>query len=179
MKYLIFALLMISAAATTQAQDRWLYWKYKDYDGSITFTVPRVAIGTGSLFIKQKSERKMLRRVHKVRTMIFEDGSPLADRDIKRFTNKAKRHHLEEIVTVRNGKTHVRVLAKTTRRNALRKVVVFVNSPDDGFVMVSVKGKIKMTDVNQLFTKFNGKKGGGQNGKKIIPDLLKIDTGKA
>jgi hypothetical protein len=86
MKYLLFALLTISVAATTQAQDRWLYWKYKDYDGSVTFTVPRVAIGTGSLFIKQKSERKMLRRVHKVRTMIFEDGSPLADQDIKRFT---------------------------------------------------------------------------------------------
>jgi hypothetical protein len=73
----------------------------------------------------------------------------------------------------------VRVLAKTTRRNALRKVVVFVNSPEDGFVMVSVKGKIKMTDVNKLFTKFNGKKGEDKSGKKIIPDLLKIDTEKA
>ena len=177
MKYLLFCLLFISIGATIQAQDRWLYWKYKDYDGSLTFTVPRVAIGTGSLFLKQKSERKMLRRVHKVRTMIFEDGSPLVDRDIKKFTRKAKRRHLEEIITVRDGKTHVRVLAKTTRSNALRKVVVFVSSPDDGFVMVSVKGKIKMSDINQLFTKFNGKK--GKDGKKIIPDILKIDTEKA
>ena len=178
MNKILFCLLFIGFAATSQAQDRWLYWKYKDYDGSISFTVPRVVIGTGSLFIKQKSDRKMLRRVHKVRTMIFEDGSPMKDRDIKKFTRKAKRRNLEEIVTVREGKTHVRVLAKTTRRDALKKVVVFVSSPEDGFVMVSVKGKVKMSDVNKLFKKYVNKKGGGKE-KDIIPDILKIDTEKA
>ncbi len=178
MKHLLFCLLFLGVTLTAQSQDRWLYWKYKDYDGSMSFTVPRLAIGTGSLFLKQKSERKMLRRVHKVRTMIFEDGSPLNDRDLKKFMRKAKRHHLEEMITVRDGQTHVRVLAKSTRRNALKKVVVFVNSPDDGFVMVSVKGKIKMSDVNKLFSKFKGKKGDGSD-DKIIPDILHLNTEKA
>ncbi len=154
MKKILFFLLFLAVATGTQAQDRWLYWKYKDYDGGINFTVPRIAIGAGSLFAKHQDERKLIRRVHKVRTLVFENGSPLSERDLRKFNRKAKRRHLEEIITIRDGKTRVQVLAKD-RRNALRKVVVFVNDPEDGFFMISLKGKFKINEINKLIKKYN------------------------
>jgi hypothetical protein len=176
MKPILFCLIFLSAALTSQAQDRWLYWKYKDYDGGMNFTVPRLAISTGSLFIKEKSDRKMLRRVHKVRTLIFEDGSPMSERDIKKFAKKARRRHLEELITVREGKTHVRILAKE-RRSTFRKVVVLVSSPEDGFIMVSLKGKLRFSDINKAFQKI--KSDGDKPGKNILPNMIKIPTEKA
>ena len=176
MKHLILSLALLFAALTAQSQDRWLYWKYKDYNGSVSFMVPRIAVGTGSLFLKEKSDRKMLRRVHKVRTMIFEDGTPVTSRDIRRFDRKAKRNHLEEIIMVRDGKTHVKILAKT-RRSTLKKVVIFVNSPEDGFVMVSLKGKIRMADLNALIKKFGSDKNKKHDFK--IPEIIKIPTDRA
>ena len=172
MKNILFCLLFLAVATGLQSQDRWLYWKYKDYDGGINFTVPRMAIGAGSLFAKERTERKMIRRVHKVRTLVFENGSPMTERDMRKFNRKAKRRNLEEIVTVREGKTRVQVMAKD-RRNSLRKVVIFVNDPEDGFFMVSLKGKIKIGDVNKLIKKFN------KTDKKIkipVHDRAQVET---
>lgn len=45
------------------------------------------------------------------------------------------------MVTVRDGKTRIEVMAKE-RRNRIRKVVVFVSNPEEGFFMVSLKGKL-------------------------------------
>ncbi len=170
MKHILFCLLFLSAAFAAQSQDRWLYWKYKDYDGGKNFTVPRFAIGAGSVFLKEKGERKMLRSLHKVRTLIFEDGSPLSGRDLKRFNRKAKRNGLEEIITVREGKMRVQIMAKN-KGNMLKKVVVFVNDPEDGFFMISVKGKLKITDVNKLLKKYHKK---GKPIKTMIPEFAGI-----
>ncbi|MEY3240764.1 MAG: hypothetical protein RIR11_2202 [Bacteroidota bacterium] len=170
MKHILFCLLFLGTAFTAQSQDRWLYWKYKDYDGGMNFTVPRLAIGAGSVFLKEKGERQMLRRLHKVRTLIFEDGSPLSGRDLKRFGRKAKRNGLEEIVTVREGKMRVQIMAKN-KGTTLKKVVVFVNDPEDGFFMISIKGKLKITDVNKLLKKYNKK---GKPIKTMIPEFAGI-----
>lgn len=176
MRYLLFCLVILFSAGQLSAQDRWLYWKYKDYSGGINFSVPRLAIGAGSLFLKERSERKLMRQVHKVRTLVFEDGNPLSGRDIRRFERKARRRHLEDLIMVRDGSTHVHIMAKE-RRQALRKVVVFVSSPEDGFVMVSIKGKIKFADMNRIIGKIAKDKDGSI--QKSLPSVIKIPTDRA
>lgn len=170
---LLFFILLTATIFRVEAQDRWLYWKYKDFDGGINFSIPRLLIGTGAAFLEEREDRKMMRRLHKVRTLIFEEGSPLSERDIRKFTRKARRRHLDEILTVREGKTHVRILAKE-RRSVLRKVVVFVSSPEDGFVMVSLKGKLRLDDINKALRKI--KKDEEHPDKVLIPDFIKIPS---
>jgi Domain of unknown function (DUF4252) len=170
MKNLMLCLLLIGATANQiAAQDRWLYWKYKDYDQSFSFTIPRLAISTGALFVSEREERRMVRRIHKVRALIFNESSPVTQRDMKKFFRKAKRRNLEELITVRDGKTHVSVLAKT-RKDALRKVVILVNSPDEGSVLVSVKGRMRWKDILRTIEKIDEKDG---NGNQHIPKVLK------
>jgi hypothetical protein len=112
MKTLLISVCLFFLANTLSAQDAWLYWKYKDYDG-MALTVPGWLVDAGSWFLPEKMERKMLRKVDKVRFMLFEDGlNPVTDRDMKRFTRKAHRKHLEDLVVVRDGTTHVRVMGK-------------------------------------------------------------------
>jgi hypothetical protein len=155
MKNIVFCLFFLSFFANTAAaQDGQLYWKYKDYDG-INFTVGRTVFDIASLFAEEKEERRLLSRIKKVRLLVFEDHCPITDRDLRKFERRAKRRHLEELVTVRDGKEHVRILAKE-RRGALRKVVVFVKTPEE-FVMVGLKGTIRWNEISKLMDEHGGK----------------------
>jgi hypothetical protein len=155
MKNIIFCLFsLLFFARSAAAQDGQLYWKYKDYDG-INFAVGRAIFDIASLFAEEKEERRLLSRIKKVRLLVFEDHCPIKDRDLRKFERRAKRRHLEELVTIRDGKDNVRILAKE-RRGALRKVVVFVKTPEE-FVMVGLKGTIRWNEINDLIDEYGSK----------------------
>lgn len=173
MKNLLSLLLFCFLATAAGAQDRGLYWKYKDYDGAITVTVPAWAMHVGSWFLNDKADRKLVRKLHKVRVMVFQDGSPITKGDWNRFNRKASRRNLNELVTVRDGKTHVKVLGKD-RGGALRKVVVIVDSPEDGFVLVSMRGKLRWDDINRIIRKYDKEEKGGDK----VPQVVKLPTSR-
>lgn len=158
------------------AQDFGLYWKYKDYDGAIAVSVPRWATFLGASFLDQKEDRKLVRKVRKVRVLFFEGQSPFSQKDLKRFAKKAKRRGLDELVMVRSGKTYVNILAKE-RRGAIKKVVVLVKSPE-GSGIVSVKGKFKLSELNRVIEK-SAKESKNKEGKQGIPNLPKVPVIRA
>ena len=169
MKTIIISFLLMLCASTAKSQDYGLYWKYKDYDG-ISLTIPSVAIDIGTWFVDEKTDRMLMRKVDKVRVMVFEDYSPITERDLKKFDRRAKRRHLDDMIYVREGKTRVRIMVKE-RRNIIRKVVVFVNSPE-AFVMVSVKGHLRLDDINRVLEKYGKEK--KKDGEPIVPPNIKI-----
>lgn len=175
MKSFIVSLLLLSCILPTQAQDFGLYWKYKDYDG-ISLTAGRAVFDIASLFVKKEQGGDLLHRVQKVRVMVFQDHSPITDRDMRRFDRKAKRRHLEDMVMVREGKTHVRIMAKD-RGKALRKLVVFVRTPDES-VFVSVKGKLRWDDLEKILEEYGGDAMKGKKGKAVPPVVKKLPVSR-
>lgn len=174
MKTLFLCLGLLYGITSLQGQDYGLYWKYKDYDG-IALTVPSVAIDIGSWFVDEKTERVLLRKVNKVRVMYFEHGeNPVTERDLRRFDRKAKRRHLDDMIFVRHGKMRVRVMAKE-HRNAIRKVVVLVQSPEE-FAMVSIRGKFRWDDINRVIEKYG--KTAKKEGKPLVPAAVKIPVSR-
>ncbi|HLP95879.1 MAG TPA: DUF4252 domain-containing protein [Saprospiraceae bacterium] len=160
----------ILLATGLHAQDYGLYWKYKDYDGGIAVSIPRWATFVGSAFMDEKEERQLVRKIHKARVLFFEDGSPFSQRDLKKFHRKARRRHLDELVTVRSGKTHVSVLAKS-RRSTIRKVVVLFSS-EEGAGLVTVKGNFNLNEINRVIEKSS--KGNKKDKEFSIPNLPKV-----
>jgi len=175
MKSIIISLLLLFVGHfSLQAQDAWLHWKYKDYDG-IAFTAGRAVFDVASFFVKDEDGGQLLSRVSKVRVLVFQDRSPITDRDMRRFERKASRHHLEDIVMVRDGKTHVRVMAKD-RRSALRKLVVFVRTPEES-VLFSLKGNLRWNDLQSLIDQYGGDHIKNKD-KKVIPPLVKVPVSR-
>ena len=163
--FLFFFIFLITKGL--QAQDFGLYWKYKDYDGAIGISVPRWATFIGSAFLDEKADRKMLRKVRKARVLFFEDGSPFKERDLKRFARKAKRRNLDELLTVRSGKTRVMVHVKS-RGSTVRKLVVLFNSPE-GAGLITVKGRFKLNELNKVIEKTQ--KDGDKNHLPNLPNI--------
>ena len=176
MKTIPFFIAIFLTANALQAQDFGLYWKYKDYDGAIAVSVPRWATFVGSAFIDEKADRQLVRKIRKARVLFFEDQSPFSERDLKRFVRKSKRRGLDELVTVRSGKTHVRVLAKS-RRSIIKKVVVLFSSPE-GAGLVTVKGRFRLDELNRVIEKSN-KEGKKKDGNPAIPNLPKVPVIRA
>ena len=153
MKKFLFCLALLLPTVFLQAQDYHLYWKYKDYDGAISLSVPGYLVDIASWFVEEKTERKALRHINKVRALIFaeDNPSPVTAVDLQKFRRKANRRHLDELMTIRDGNTHVQIWGKE-RRAALRKLVVLVQSPDE-FVLLSVKGHIRIQDLTKMMDK--------------------------
>lgn len=172
MKGIIFCTALLLAGYAIQAQDYGLYWKYKDYDGAIAVSLPDFVIEMGSWFIKEDDGRKVIHKVNKARALVFADNqNPITDRDMRRFARKAKRRHLEDLVMVREGKTHVRVMVKE-RGKAIRKLVVLVNTEEE-FALVTIKGNLRWNDLNKVIEKY-GKDTPLKGKKDVVPDILKI-----
>lgn len=108
--------------------------------------------------------------------MYFENGdNPVSERDLRKFERKAKRRHLDDLIFVRSGKTRVRVLAKE-RGNAIRKVVVLVQSPEE-FAMFSIKGRFRWEDINRVIEKY-GKDAKKKDGKPLVPPTIKVPVSR-
>jgi len=176
MKTIQFFIAIFLTANAVQAQDYGLYWKYKDHDGAIAVSVPRWATFAGSAFIDEKADRKLVRKIRKARVLFFEDASPFSQRDLKKFVRKSKRRGLDELVTVRSGKTHVRVLAKS-RNSTIKKIVVLFSSPE-GAGLVTVKGRFRLDEINRVIEKSN-KEGKKKDGDPKIPNLPKVPVIRA
>ena len=177
MKNIFLGLLSLLAVQFASAQDAGLYWKYKDYDGAIAVTVPRFAVHIGSWFLEERADRKFVQKLGKVRVLLFEDGSPVTERDNRRFARKAKRRGLEELIVVRDGQTHIRVMAKERNNGkGIRKVVVFVNSPE-GFALVSVRGRLRYDDLSRILQEYGGKKNPSDN-PSTDPGVIKVPVSR-
>ena len=167
----LFVAVFVLLFQTVQAQDYGIYWKYKDYDGAIAVSAPGWVAKLGSLFIDKNEGRDLVRKIRKVRVLVFEDQSPITTSDFKRFARKAKRHHLDELLTVRDGKTRVQVFGKM-RHNSIKKVVVMFDAPGDGSGMVSLRGNFNVKDLTKTIEKVGKKSKNGE--KPIVPPVMKI-----
>jgi hypothetical protein len=176
MKHILLLIAVLGiGAASLQAQDRGLYWKYKDYDGAITVSLPEFAIEMGSWFVQDDGTRDVISKINHVRVLVFTEGNnPIRAKDMRKFHKKARRRHLEELMAIRDGSTRVSILGKD-RRSILKKVVVLVNTPDE-FVLVSVRGRLDLSNISGLVNTYTKK---GQKKEGIsAPDIIKIPTKK-
>ena len=171
MRFFLFSICLL-LSLPGRAQDGNLYWKYKDYDGAIAFTVPGVFAKIGSLFVKDKDMRRLLRHTGKTRILVFEDKpSPVSERDLNRLARQTRQSGgLDDLIFVRDGDTRVQVMGKVGEKK-LRKLVFLVNEPGT-FAFISVKGRFRYDDINRIIQRHS--KDALKKGKKPkVPMVVK------
>jgi hypothetical protein len=170
-----FSCLLTLLFLHTQAmsQDGRLYWKYKDYDGAKALRIGGWTPKFASLFIKGKEERRLTRRMGKVRFLHFEDqDNPVRDSDINRLVRRTSNEGgLQELIMVRDGNTRVHVLGKE-RGGIIRKMVVLVQEPES-FTFVSLKGRLRFKDIQAVIDK-HSKKTIKKGTRPKIPAVIKV-----
>lgn len=158
MKNLLLIIFLCSFSISAQSQKRTIknfYHQHKKEEGMRNFVIPGflVWLGTGvaNEIVDEEEAKIFLKFAKKFKTMRFlaqEDGNSITQEEYNQLVAGAKKGNYEELISVKDkGKTfHIMGRGK---KDKLKNLLILVSS-EDTFVMMSMKTKIKVKDLNRL-----------------------------
>lgn len=160
MKRIALAAALLGAlffSARAQPSVRAIYRAHKRADGdNFHFMLPRPVFWLGSLFLKSRDERKLLRSVRNARILVIDGGSSISPLDMAQMLHRAEKAGFEPLLTIKNGPTRVSINVKE-RKNKIRGL--FITMVDEGdFVLLSLKTKLDMKNVERLLERLSKEK---------------------
>jgi hypothetical protein len=135
----------------------------------IHFFVPGAIFKIGSLFGRDRVERRLIRSIGTTRFLIIEEGSKVTSEEINKMIRRAEKSGLEPLLEVRDGRdTHLAVSVKE-RRGKIRRILLTVRDGDE-FVLIRMKCRVRYEDLSKIIEKTTVKTG------KKLPVLPKIES---
>ena len=166
MKNLLLLITLFCISLSASAQNRSIknfYHKYKRYDNTRNFVLPGFLIwfGTGIANEMTTDEEakiflKFAKKFKTMRLLVMEDENQVTAEDFNKLINGAKKANYEELIRVSDKGTKVHIFGRG-KSDKLKNLLILV-SEEDTFVMMSMKTKIRVKDLNRL-----------------IKDLIKLD----
>jgi Domain of unknown function (DUF4252) len=151
---LFICFFLLAENASAQPGIRRIYRKYKRQGTENThFMLPRPIFWVGSLFPKRRDERKLVRSVRNVRILAIEDGATITPNETRKMLARAEASGYEPLLTVREHNTRVAIHAKE-RKGKIRGLFIVVHEADE-FVLISLKTRLKYSDVEALLTRLS------------------------
>ncbi len=137
------------------------YKKYKKKKNTVNFTIPGwlidIGAGIGKLAVDEPEEKaalKLAKKIQKVRILVIEEGNPTQKKDrVKLIRNLQVKDTFDPLLQVRDGEMNVQIMVRE-KKEKLKNFFILVNEPDE-FVMLSLKTKLKMKDINKLINLLN------------------------
>jgi hypothetical protein len=153
----LLLILCVSAVLPAQRGIRSIYRKHKRAGTeNVHFMVPRPAFWIASIFPRHRDERKLVRAVKNVRLLVAEGEVNMSTEETKKMLKRAESAGYEPLLFVRDGNTRVSINAKE-RKGRIRGLFIVVQEPDE-FVLISMKTKLRITDVEKLIKRMNEEK---------------------
>jgi hypothetical protein len=152
-----FLLLSFCAVLSAQRGVRSIYRKYKrSGTENVHFMLPRPAFWVASIFPKHRDERKLVRTVKNIRLLVAEGDVDISPAETQKMLTRAEAAGFEPLLFVRDGNTRVSINAKE-RKGKIKGLFIIVQEPDE-FVLISLRTKLKMSDLDALITRMNEEK---------------------
>lgn len=158
MKNLLLLLFILMLPFCTQAQNRSIknfYHKYKRSENTTNFVLPGFLVwfGTGiANEITDDEEAKLFLKFAKkfktMRLLVMEEGNVVTAEDYKKLVQGARSSNYEELISIKDKGQDIRIMGRG-KKDKLKNLLVLVSS-EDGFVMMNMKTKIKVKDLNRL-----------------------------
>ncbi len=155
---LIFSILMLPLAMNSQSRSiNRFYNTYKHHEDVRNVSIPGWLIRLGATIAKShvdepeaKAALKLAKKVKKLKLLVMENVNPVDKKDLDRlYAEATSREGFEDMVFVKEGNTRVNMLIRTKKDDIIRNLLILV-SEENEFVMVSLKTKLKMEDLNEL-----------------------------
>jgi len=154
----LFFVFIFSFSAHSQKAINQFFYKYRPMAKSTKFTVPGWLIGVGTGIAKTqtkdedaKEALRIVNGIKKMRLLVIEEDSPFQSGDVKQMIKSLKKDGFEELISVKEDETDVRIVLRE-KKDEIRNLLIVVSEPDE-FVMVSLKTKLKLSDLKNLIQK--------------------------
>ncbi|MEM6965529.1 MAG: DUF4252 domain-containing protein [Bacteroidota bacterium] len=158
MKNLLLLICLVSISWSAAAQNRSVknfYHKYKRYEDTRNFVLPGflVWLSTGianEITTDQEAKvfLKFAKKFKKMRFLVMEDGNQITADDYNKLIAGAKKENYEELISIKNKGANIQIMGRG-KKDRLKNLLVLV-SEEDTFVMMNMKTKIRVKDLNRL-----------------------------
>ncbi len=157
MKKLSYVLLLLILPAMLVAQNRSInkfYRMHKKDAGATNISLPgwilKLGAGIGKRYVndEEKELLKYVKHIKKMKVLVMEDGSTVSKEESKKFMNSIRKKGMQDLIYIKDDETNVSIMVQE-KKNTIRKLLIFVRD-DEELVMLSLKTKLKMEDINNL-----------------------------
>ncbi len=137
------------------------YNKYKNMEDVTDIKLQGWVLKLASTFADEGDTEKLLKKITHLRVMIMDDGNLVKADEYKSLIKSVKKDRFEELMQIKEDGNKIDFFIRE-KGEAVTDVLIMVNSPD-GFVLLSLEGALKFSDLRHLEIDVEG----GENFKKI------------
>jgi hypothetical protein len=144
------------------------YNKYKKLENVTDIKLQGWVLKLASNFADEEEAEQMLKKITHLRVLVMEDGNLVSKQEYRQLKNDVKKNSFEELFKIKEGLTEIEFMIREDKES-ITDVLVLVNG-DDEFVLLSLEGKLKFSDLNNLNLEIEG----ADHFKKIPEDKADI-----
>ncbi len=174
MRKILWMAALMCVTSLTNAQDKAIvnfYDKYKNMENATNLNLRGGALKLASSLSDDAEEAKLLRKVTQLCILTVENGKLVSTSEYRKLISDLQRDPFEDLFAVRENGQYFQFLIRE-KEGTVTDVLVLVSSEVE-FMMLSLEGALKFSDLKDLNIEVNG----SEHFKKI-PDNKK-DVPKA
>lgn len=152
---IIFTILIIPICANSQSSINHFYKKHKRSENVVKFTVPGWLVNIASSIVasttddeQEKKAIKLAKKIKKLKLLVMENENTVKKQDYKNLIIDLKDNSFEDLLVVNSEGTKVNMLIRE-KKGKIKNFLLLVNDEEE-FVMISIKSKLKIEDLQQL-----------------------------
>jgi hypothetical protein len=152
---LIFALalcpLLLAAQAAPILQ---FYDKYKELDKVTDLKLQGWVLEMASIFSEGDDSKNLLRKISRLRVLLMEEGNLVSPGEYRQLMKDVKKASFETLMKIKEGDEQIDLLIRE-QGDTITDVLLIVSGLDN-FVLLSLEGALKFSDLNDLNIEVEG-----------------------
>lgn len=108
-----------------------------------------------SEFTDEEEKNRIMKDLTYLRVMIMSEGNLVEKEELKGFIRKVKKDNFAELMQIKSEGTLVDVYVRE-EGDVITDVLALINDPGEAFILLSVEGKLKFSDLNNLHINVEG-----------------------
>lgn len=154
---IIICIVLLYVPIASFAQSKAIEDFYNHYKGQED--ISRVELKGGILnlvakFTDESDADEIIRKVTKLRVLDIDRGKLVSKSDLNRLEKAVKKDRFEDLMQIRDEGDDIHILIRE-QEGAVTDILVLIYG-DDGFTMLSLEGKMRFKDIQNLSIEFEG-----------------------
>lgn len=145
---IVVAVLLLPLSGYSQKGVKSFYNKYKKYENVTSVKLQGWVIKLAAKFADDPDAKKAARHISKLRVLTMENGNLVTKEDYKSLIRSIRKDQFEDLIMVREGTTKINLYIKE-KKDKITNALLIVNDVDE-FVMISLEGKLRLKDLEEL-----------------------------
>lgn len=164
MKHLIILISLFIAPTIVFSQSKAIkqfYNKYRNLESVTDIKLNGWVLKLASTFTEEEDAEKILKKITQLRVLVMEEGNLVSKEEYKSLVKSVKKDDFAELFKVKEEGQNIEFMIREDK-DTITDVLILVNGIDQ-FVLLSLEGKLKFSDLNDLNIEVDG----GEHFQKI------------